>query len=151
MRKLVLSTILCLLIASPALARDASICVFYSPERLGLSNPVFLSFSGAWDRGEDRILMLDAGMNYQSKFDVGTYWLGGYGIRFQDRLGLAISTGGMGTPAGGSFVIGPNVKLDLVGPLSLQYIGLQTIASERGSQIDGFTHLIGLQIRAVSF
>jgi hypothetical protein len=133
------------------MAGDTAISAFYSPDRLGLSNPLFLSFSGTWDREENRMLVLDAGMNYQSKFDVSTYWLGGYGIRYQDRLGLAVSAGGVATPRGGSFVIGPNVRIDLVGPLSLRYIGLQTIAAESSSQVEGFTHLIGVQIKTLSF
>ena len=115
MRRHLLAAVLCLLTASPALAGDASISVFYSPERLGLSNPVFLSFSGTWDRGDNKLLMVDAGTNYQSWYDASTYWLGGYGIRLQERLGLALSTGGIATPDGGSFVIGPNVRIDLAG------------------------------------
>jgi hypothetical protein len=151
MRRLVLAAVLCTLTASSALAGDTAVSAFYSPDRLGRSNPVFLSFSGTWDREGGRMLMLDAGMNYQSKFDVSTYWLGGYGIRYQNRLGLAVSSGGVATPLGGSFVIGPNVRIDLVGPLSLRYIGLQTIAAESNSQVEGFTHLIGVQIKTLSF
>jgi opacity protein-like surface antigen len=151
MRRLVLAAVLCLLTASSALAGDAAVSAFYSPDRLGRSNPVFLSFSGAWDREGGRMLVLDAGMNYQAKFDASTYWLAGYGLRYQDRLGLALSTGGVATPRGGSFVIGPNVRIDLVGPLSLRYIGLQRLAAEKGSQVESFTHLIGVQIKTLSF
>jgi len=151
MRRILCAAVLCVLTASPALAGDASVSVFYSPERLGMSNPVFVAFSGTWDREENRILMLDAGMNYQSEYDVSTYWLGGYGIRLQERIGLALSTGGIGTPYGGSFVVGPNVRIDLAGPVSLRYMGLQTIAHERDSAVDNFTHLFGVQIRTLSF
>ena len=125
--------------------------VLYSPDRLGLSNPVFVSFSGTWDRGEDRLLLVDAGMNYQSEYSVSTYWLGGYGIRFQDRLGLALSGGGIATQYGGSLVVGPNVRIDLVGPLSLRYMGMQSFASEKDSEVQSFTHLFGVQIKTLSF
>ena len=151
MRKLVLSAALLVLIASPALAGDAAVTVLYSPERLGLSNPVYVSFSGTWDRGEDRLLMLDAGMNYQSEFAASTYWLAGYGIRFQERLGLALSAGGIATPDGGSLVVGPNVRIDVAGPLSLRYMGLQSLASEKHSQVQSFTHFFGVQIKTISF
>jgi hypothetical protein len=151
MRKFVISAALALMIASPALAGDTAVTVLYSPDRLGTSNPVFVSFSGTWDRSEDRLVTVDAGMNYQSKFSVSSYWLGGYGIRFQDRLGLVLSTGGIATPDGGSLVVGPNVRIDLVGPLSLRYLGLQSFASEKGSHVQSFTHLFGVQIKTLSF
>jgi len=151
MKKSLLFAILCALAAAPAAANDAAISTFYSPDRLGLSNPVYLSFSGTWDRGEDRMLLLDAGMNYQSKFDVSTYWLGGYGLRLMDRVGAALSFGGFTTSRGGSLVAGPNVRLDLYGPLSLRYIGLQPLAKEAGSEIRDFTHLVGLQISTLKF
>ncbi len=151
MRGLVLTVVILVLAASPSLAGDTSISALYSPDRLGLSNPVFLSFSGVWDRGETTVLTLDAGMNYQSKFDVSTYWLGGYGARYRDRLVVTLSTGGMGTPSGGSLVVGPNVRINLIGPLSLRYIGLQSVAAEKESQVDGFTHLFGVQITTLNF
>jgi hypothetical protein len=151
MRKSLLLTVLLCLAASPALAGDAAISAFYSPDRLGLTNPVYLSFSGSWDRGEQYVALLDAGMTYQSKFDVSTYWLGGYGLRFMDRVAAAISFGGFSTSNGGSLVAGPSVRLDLVGPLSLRYIGLQPIARETNSQIQDFRHLIGLQVSTVRF
>lgn len=151
MRKFVFSAALILVIASPALAGDASVTVLYSPDRLGLSNPVFVSFSGTWDRGEDRLVTVDAGMNYQSRFSVSSYWLGGYGIRFEDRLGLVLSAGGIATPDGGSLVIGPNVRIDVTGPLSLRYMGLQSLASEKSSQVQSFTHFFGIQLKTLSF
>lgn len=151
MRRLVLAAVLCFLTASPALGGDTAVSAFYSPDRLGLSNPVFLAFSGTWDYQGDRLLLLDAGMNYQSKYDVSTYWLGGYGWRYGDRLGLAASAGGMGAPGGGSIVVGPNVRIDVYGPVSFRYIGLQTIAAEASSEVEGFTHLIGIQIKTLSF
>ena len=151
MKKSLLFAILCALVAVPAAANDAAISTLYSPDRLGLSNPVYLSFSGTWDRGEDRILLLDAGMNYQSRFDVSTYWLGGYGLHFMDRVGAAVSFGGFTTPRGGSLVAGPNVRLDVFGPISLRYMGLQPLAKEAGSEIRDFTHLFGIQISTLKF
>jgi hypothetical protein len=151
MRKFVLAAALITLIASPALAGDAAVTVLYSPDRLGISNPVYVSFSGTWDRGENRMLLVDAGMNYQSRFAVSTYWLGGYGVRFQDRLGLAVSGGGIGTPDGGSIVAGPNVRIDVAGPLSLRYMGMFSFASESGSQVQSFTHFFGVQIKTLTF
>jgi hypothetical protein len=151
MRKFVLTAALIVLTASPALAGDASVTVLYSPDRLGLSNPVYVSFSGSWDRGENHLLMVDAGMNYQARFAASTYWLGGYGFRFQDRVSLALSGGGIGTPDGGSLVAGPNVRIDVAGPVSLRYMGMQSFASERGSQVQSFTHFFGVQIKTLSF
>jgi hypothetical protein len=151
MKKSVLLIILCSVVAAPAAANDAAISTFYSPDRLGLSNPVYLSFSGSWDRGENLLVLLDAGVNYQSKFDVSSYWLGGYGVRFADRVGAALSLGGFTTSRGASFVAGPNIRLDLVGPISLRYIGLQPVAKESSSQIRDFTHLVGIQISTVRF
>lgn len=151
MRKCVLLMVLCSVVAAPAAADDAAISTFYYPDRLGPSNPVYLSFSGSWDRGENYMVALDAGMNYQSKFDVSTYWLGGYGLRLMDRVGAALSLGGFTTSKGGSLVAGPNIRLDLVGPFSLRYIGLQTVAKEASSEIRDFNHLIGLQISTQRF
>jgi len=151
MRKLALTAALIVLIATPALAGDTAVTVLYSPDKLGINNPVYVSFSGTWDRGENYLLMLDAGMNYQSKFSTSTYWLAGYGIRFQERLGLGISTGGIASPEGGDLVVGPNVRIDVAGPLSLRYMGLQSFASERGSQVNSFTHFFGIQIKTLSF
>lgn len=150
-RHLLAAVTLCALAASPALAGDASFSAFYSPDRVGSGNPVFLSFSGTWDRGESRLLLVDAGMNFRTRFLVGTYWLGGYGIRFQERFYVALSTGGMGTNEGGSFVIGPNVRIDLMGPLSFRYMGLQRLATESGSNVKSFTNLFGVQLTTLRF
>ena len=151
MKRFVLLAVLCCVVASPAAAGDAAISAMYSPDRLGPSNPLYLSFSGSWDRGEDRVAVLDAGMNYQSEFDVSTYWLGGYGLRFMDRVGAAFSLGGFTTSRGGSLVAGPNIRIDVIGPLSLRYIGLQPVARQAGSQIRDFTHLFGLQVSTLKF
>jgi len=150
-RKITLAALLLALGAAPALAGDAAVSFMYSPDRLGLSNPVFLSFGGTWERGGSRVLTLDAGFNYQSEFSASTYWVGGYGVRMADRLGVSVAVGGMAAPDGGSLVVGPNVRLDLAGPLSLRYIGLQPVASERDSEIGSFRHLFGLQVRTLSF
>lgn len=150
-RHLLAAVTLCALASSPALAGDASFSAFYSPDRLGADGPVFLSFSGTWDRGEDRLLLVDAGLDFRSRFLVGTYWLGGYGIRLQERLSLALSAGGIGTNEGGSLVIGPSVRVDLVGPLSFRYIGLQRIAAESGCNVKSFTHLFGVQLTTLRF
>ncbi len=150
-RHLLAAVTLCALAASPALAGDASVSAFFSPDRVGSNHPVFLSFSGTWDRGEDRLLLVDAGLNFRSRFLVGTYWLGGYGIRLQERFNLALSTGGMGTNDGGSFVIGPNVRVDLVDPISFRYMGLLRIAAESGSDVEDFTHLFGVQLTTLRF